>query len=263
MINSAWSGLRQYASSSDYPGVHPTKDTLNRIVEAFLSRTTVLRRAALISGRWGTPIANQAVARAIQSLSFANGPQSGFVAYLSLREFGSSICFYWNMAGLLDRGEWVAVRALQALEIETHTGKMDAVSVFPFLTYKDVDWKFLTDYERSHTAISSFLAPKFVAEARDIALSEMRADELFDQTELVIALGYVHRRLAEVGRATGMPVGRFSWKGGTLEAELKRIEALPDSDVFFQAGMLGGSKATAIPTLQKVREIQREISKYW
>ena len=140
---------------------------------------------------------------------------------------------------------------------------MNAVSVFPFLTYRDVDWKFLTGYERYRTPISFFLAPKFVAEARDIALGEMRAEELFDQTELDIALGYVHRRLAEAGRAIGMPAGRFSWKSGTLEAELKRIEELPDSDAFFEAGMLGGSQATAAPTLQKIREIQLSIASSW
>ena len=51
-----------------------------------------------------------------------------------------------------------------------------------------------------------------------------------------------------------MPIGRFGWKssGETLEAELKRIEGLPESDAFFKAGMLGGNKATAAPILQKV-----------
>ena len=226
-LNSEVEKVRQYVTGPDYPTVRPTAETLNRIVNTFMVQTEVLRRACLISGRWGVPEANQAVARAIQSLSFAAGPQSGFTTYLALREFGASICFYWNMAGLLDRGDWAAVRALQALEIGTNTGKMNAVSVFPFLTYRDVDWKFLTGYERYRTPISFFLAPKFVAEARDIALGEMRAEELFDQTELDIALGYVHRRLAEAGRAIGMPAGRFSWKSGTLEAELKRIEELP------------------------------------
>jgi hypothetical protein len=199
------------------------------------------------------------VARAIQLLSFGAEPLRGTASTtcLALGEFGASVCFYWNMAGLLDRGDWAAVFVLQSLEIGTNTGQMKAVFVLPFLIYRDVHWKFLKNYEQYHTAISFFLAPKFLAEAPDIALGETRAEKLFDQTEFAIALGYVHGRLTEAGRATGMPAGRFSWTNGTFEAELKRIEELSDSDAFFEAGMLGGSQATAAPTLQKIREIQQ------
>jgi hypothetical protein len=51
-----------------------------------------------------------------------------------------------------------------------------------------------------------------------------------------------------------MPVGRFVWKDGGqyLEEELKRIEELPDDHAFFKAGMLGGGKRIAAPTIQKV-----------
>jgi hypothetical protein len=141
---------------------------------------------------------------------------------------------------------------------------MDAVIVLPFSAY-GTDWKFLTGLERHHTPISDFLAAKFASEAPDIALSERRAEELFDQTELAIALGYVHRLLVkEPARPIGMPVGRFCWKsrGQTFEADLKRIEELSNSDAFFEAGMLGGSQAMAAPTLQKIREIQRELGRY-
>jgi hypothetical protein len=86
---------------------------------------------------------------------------------------------------------------------------------------------------------------------------------------LIAILGYVHKRLAEAGRTplsrpTGMPIGRFCWKSGgeMLETELSRIEGLPDADAFFKANMLGGSQATAAPTLQKIREIHREVGRY-
>ena len=104
--------IRRYVTGPDYPTIHPSKDTLNGIVYAFMARTEILRRACLICGRWGTPEANRAAARAIQSLSFAAVLLNGFTSYSELREFGASICFYWNMAGLLDRGDWAAVRAL-------------------------------------------------------------------------------------------------------------------------------------------------------
>ena len=63
-----------------------------------------------------------------------------------------------------------------------------------------------------------------------------------------------------------MPVGRFIWKrdGEELVDELKRIESLSDNDEFFKAGMLGGSKESAAPTLRKVREFHKNIaSQYW
>lgn len=134
----------------------------------------------------------------------------------------------------------------------------------PFSGYPySVDWRFLKGLERHRSPVSYYLAPKFVAEARDIALGEVRAEALFDEIEVAIALGYVHKLLAEGRPHSGMPSGRFCWKSGgeTLEVELKRIEGLPDSGAFFKGGMLGGSKATAAPTLQKVREIHQDISK--
>jgi hypothetical protein len=264
-LHSEVENVRRYASSPI--NVIPTNDTLNSIVNTCVARTEVLRRACLICGRWGTPGANQAVARAIESLSFSAEPLRGsaYVVYLSLREFGASVCFYWNMAGLIERGDWAAVRALQKVQVKRNRDNADAVIALPFVGYDDVDWKFLKDLEQKKTPISDFLSTKFVAEARDVALGEARAEELFDQTELAIAIGYVDGRLAGAARSIGMPIGRFSWKsGGTrLEAELKRIEELPDSDAFFKAGMLGGSQATAAPTLQKIREIHRTISTYW
>ena len=111
--------IRRYVTGPDYPTIHPSKDTLNGIIDAFMARTEILRRACLICGRWGAPEANRAVAGAIQSLSFAAVPLAGesFTDYLVLREFGASIGFYWNMAGLLERGAWAAVHALQNIEL--------------------------------------------------------------------------------------------------------------------------------------------------
>ena len=96
-------------------------------------RTEVLRRACLICGRWGTPDANKAVARAIESLSFGAEPLRGTAstACLALREFGASVSFYWNMAGLLDRQDWVAVRTLQKLGsgLIDHSQNMTAAAI--------------------------------------------------------------------------------------------------------------------------------------
>jgi hypothetical protein len=57
--------IRHYVTGPDYPASVPSSDVLNGIVDAFMARTEIMRRACLICGRWGTPEANRAVARAI------------------------------------------------------------------------------------------------------------------------------------------------------------------------------------------------------
>ena len=259
--------IRRYVTSPDYPTSRPSNDALNRIVDAFMARTEILRRACLICGRWGTRKANGAVSTAIQALSFAAVPLAGesFTNYLALREFGASIGFYWNMAGLLERGDWAAVHALQNIELRNLNGANDAVMVLPFEFYQGLDWKFLKGHDGFRAPASAFLAKRFVAEARDIALGETRSAELFAQTELNIALGHAHQK-GEGQSRTWMPVGQFVWKndGQWLEEQLKQVEGLPDDDPFFKGGMMGGSKRVAAPTIQKIRKFRDEVgNRYW
>lgn len=260
---------RRYVTGLDYPTAHPTNETLNAIVEGFMTRTEILRRACLICGRWGTVEANRAVARAIQSLSFAAEPKNGYTLYLAMREFGASICFYWSLAGLLDREAWSLIQALLTTEIKNVSDREAAVSALPFLTYESVKWQFLPGLAQHHTPMSDYLLAKFSEEASDIALTKPRADELFDKVELTIALKFAHHRVEQMKNGISwfwMPVGRFSWKGNgeILENELKRVEGLADSDAFFTAGMLGGSKTVAAPTLQAIREFHQRIAgQFW
>jgi hypothetical protein len=257
--------IREYVKSDDYPKTALSAETLNRMVDTFIARTEVLRRGCLICGRWGTPEANKRVALAVQSLSFIAEPWLGYTALESLRQFASSVCFYWNLAGLLDRRDWSAVAALESVEFRTRTGKVNAVMVLSFGTYDSVDWRFLAGFKDRKTPVSDFLAAKFVAEARDIALDANRAEDLFDGTELVIALGFAHRR-GENSPTIGMPIARFMWKDGgrKLENELNRIEGLPESDAFFKSGIIGGTKEAAAETIRKIREFHKRISDhYW
>jgi SIR2-like domain len=135
--------VRQHVTASDYPNARYNGETLNRIVNELLIRTEILRRASLICGRWGTIEANRAVGRAVQSLSFASPFMAGNVALVAMRELGASICFYWNMAGLLDRSDWKAVEELQRVKIKHTRGDVDAVTSLPFATYDSVDSSFL------------------------------------------------------------------------------------------------------------------------
>jgi hypothetical protein len=254
--------IRRYVTGPDYPTIHPSKDTLNGIVDAFMARTEILRRACLICGRWGTPEAKRAIARAIQFLSFAAEPSPDYNIYSELREFGASICFYWSMAGLRGRDpiDWAAVQALQKIELRDLLGAKDAVMILPFGRYQVDGWKFLKNLERFHAPMSVFLAKSFVAEARDIAVSEARAGELFDQTECMIGLEFASQRLLS-GSGAAMPLAHFIWKGRGqwLKEELERIEGLSDDDPFFKAGMMGGSKASAARTIREIRLWLRQV----
>jgi len=257
--------VRRYVTGAEYPVVQPTNETMNAIVESFMIRTEVLRRACLICGRWGTPEANLAVATAIQSLSFASDSKVGYNWYVSLREFGASVCFYWNLGGLIDRGSWDAIQALHNSAIKNDDGESKAVNVLPFTCYDRFDWKFLKGFEKQYTPISDYMAARFAPEASDIALGEAQGEALFDQIELAVALGYAHQR-ANSQRNFWMPFGRFIWKknGQSLGNLLDRIQGLPDGDTFFKAGMLGGSKASAALTLEAVREFQQKMAdRFW
>ena len=248
--------FRRHAAGLHHDPVPKTEHArMNEIVNSFMAQTEVLRRACSVCGRWGTPEANRAVGIAIQSLSFASESLAGDRAYARLREFGASICFYWNMAGLLgrnDRNYWAAVHALQKLKLRELNGAKDAVMVLPFRWYED--WKFLKNPERFREPMSALLSQSFVAEARDIAVSEARGEELFDQTELMIGLEFAYQRVHS-GIEAVMPVGQFIWKrrGQWLEEELEKIVGLSNDDPFFKAGLMGGSKKSAARTIQEIR----------
>jgi SIR2-like domain len=249
--------FRRHAAGLNHdPFPKPENERMNEIVNSFMAHTELLRRACLICGRWGTSEANRAVGIAIQSLSFASESLAGDSAYTRLRESGASICFYWNMAGLLGRDpiDWAAVHALQKLKLRDLNGAKDAVMVLPFHSYQ-VNWKFLKNLERSHEPMSAFLAQSFAAEARDIAVTEARGEELFDRTELIIALEYAHQRV-QSGSRFGMPTGRFVPKnrGQWLDDELEKVAALSNDDRFFKAGLMGGGQAYAASTIKEIRQ---------
>jgi SIR2-like domain len=188
--------FRHYAAGLNHdPFPKPENERMNEILNSFMAQSEVLRRACLVCGRWGTPKANRAVGTAIQSLSFASESLAGDRAYTRLREFGASICFYWNMAGLLGRDpiDWTAIRALQKLKLRDFNGVNDAVMALPFRWYEE--WTFLRNPERFREPLSALLSQIFIVEARDIAVYGARGEELFDQTELTIGLEVAHQRL--------------------------------------------------------------------
>ncbi|POR50011.1 SIR2 family protein [Bosea psychrotolerans] len=261
--------VRRYVTGPDYPNDgrpgEPLNDTMNAIVSDLMARTEIIRRAVLVCGRWGTTAANRAVVRAIQELSSAGDARSGTVQLLSLRDFGASICFYWNLAGLLDLGDWSMAKALLHAEIKGGHSVEPMFNALPFVSYEHVDWKFLKGLGDKIVPISEFLFDAFKREARDIALMMDRSDELFDATEFAAALEFANYRAHGGGSWFWMPAGRFIWKrrGQFLKDTFAEIERRDDSHPAFKAGLVGGSKAKATITLKAAGEfVEKHFSRY-
>ena len=259
--------IRTYISGPDYP-ISSNVNSLNGIVSQFITRTELLRRACLICGRWGTKEANQAVVSAIKSLVISE-KNCGYVALAELQKFAASICFYWNLAGIIDHRDWVAAQTLISTEMNTRHGKKLLIELLPFNCFDSVQWKFLTGLERQPTPISDFVQAIFISEAGGISVNSMRADELFDETELLVCITFGHNRLRQDPErriSFYMPIGRFMCKGmrDLLPRQLDRLAALPDGDPLFQSGLLGRNQTEAKPTLDAARKFHEMFTNsFW
>jgi hypothetical protein len=182
---------------------------------------------------------------------------------LALRNIGASICFYWNLAGILAREDWFAARACLQAKLRHDSGEIPFASVLPLMAFESTDWKFLKGLENRTVPGSDFFSEIFKSDANDISIAEDESDYLFDKTEIVVMLEFSHHRIDRVEKSGVwffMPVGSFIWRehGRQLKETLERISALPDTDPFFKAGLLGGSNAKAAPTLKKIRDFAQE-----
>ena len=261
--------VRSFVTGPEYPKNQLTIETFTALIGAFVSKTEVFRRSCLICGRWGTAEANRSVVRAIQSLSFAAEPQGGFTWNIALREFGASLTYYWNLAGLVDGNRWPLVYDLTYFEIQTNVDKHPSVFLLPPSAYESVDWKFIKGRERHHTPVSDFLFDQFAVDAaKDISINEKQADALFDRMEFFISLEVAVVRLKLVqdkGLWFWVPFGRYLWKGrgANWQEAMAEYEALPDASPLFAAGLLGGSKSAAGPVFTAVREFLPQVRRTW
>ena len=261
--------VRSFVTGPEYPKNQLTSETFTALIGAFVSKTEVFRRSCLICGRWGTAEANRSVVRAIQSLSFAAEPQGGFTWNIALREFGASLTYYWNLAGLVDGNRWPLVYDLTYFEIQTNVDKHPSVFLLPPSAYESVDWKFIKGRERHHTPVSDFLFDQFAVDAaKDISINEKQADALFDRMEFFISLEVAVVRLKLVqdkGLWFWVPFGRYLWKGrgANWQEAMAEYEALPDASPLFAAGLLGGSKSAAGPVFTAVREFLPQVRRTW
>ncbi len=261
--------VRGWVAGPEYPKNELNKETFNATIDAFISKTEVLRRSCLICGRWGTENANKLVVRAIQSLSFAAGFQGGCNSNNSLKEFGASLVFYWNLAGLVYGNRWILTCELTHLELETDTNINRAVLLLPPSAFDYIDWKFIIGEEKKVTPVSNFLFYHFSVDAtKDVSASEKQTDALFDQVEFLISLEAAVVRLKlvqDTGLRFWIPFGRYLWKsrGASWLEAIAKYEALPDASPLYAAGLLGGSKSAAEPIFAEVKDFLPKVRHNW
>ncbi len=259
--------IRAYVSGPDYPCNPLTKASFNAAVELFLSKTEIIRRSCLICGRWGTVEANKSVVRAMQSVSFAAEFPHGIASNISLREFGASLIFYWNLAGIVEEKRWTLAHELIKTEIKKLDKKFPAVALLPPTKYYDTDWSLLNNSDESRTPVSDLLFQFFTKEAMaDIFLIQRQAEELFNRVELLVSLeaAVVYLRNAvEPGRLREVPIGRYQWNRGhkVWQEAIDEYEALPETSPIYVAGLLGGSKDEAALVFREMREYLQRVSR--
>lgn len=256
--------IRQYVSGSDYPKDNSVS-ALNGIVAAFMAKTEILRRACLICGRWGTEEANKTVAKTITSLVISHESGGGLADLASMRDFAASICFYWNMLGLLEQSKFKETQYTFTTKTEEQNKiETNLVSKLPFLCFDYVNWKFLSGRENRKTAISDFMLEKFSSEAKDILIAPRNAEKLFDAAEMLVCLSFARQRnklVETTGISFWAPVGRFIWSMSStaLSAEIDRIANLPEKDPLIASELIGSNNHEAQETLTSVRTFFRAL----
>lgn len=246
-----------------YPKSAPTIETLNGIVSDFMKLTETLRRACIISGRWGTSRANKEIAKTIKLLCFSERDSSGYTAYSSLVKMASSICFYWHIAGLLYGEKWREIHKLVTTKIKNDGIDSTLLSVLPFVSYRHIDWKFLPGLENQTTPVSDYMFEIFTKEASDIFLTDEQSFSLFNHLELTLSLETVAEQVQSKSYIWPL-VGRYIWqtRDSIITSELARITALDEADSFFSMGMMGGSKAVAMQVIEEAKRCYGEMGRY-
>lgn len=256
--------IRRFVTGSEFP---TTVDAaaLNRLVQAVIARTEVLRRVSLICGRWGTEEANNTVKRAIQSLIISPEFGNGLTTLIELRDFAASLCFYWNVTGLLERENWTGIHQIFQDTIKYRGVDTRIVQKLPLDAFEEHRWKLLAGLDQRKTPASDLLFELFKVESVDISVGGPRVEELFDRAEVIISIGFAHNRVTESEKHSWfwMPAGRFVWKYPTspLQVELNRIAEMTDEDPFLKAKLLGGSKATAKLVTDAIRTYSQELKR--
>lgn len=186
--------VKEYVTSEDYP-FHPQNNNLSEeqkiknLVDAFVARTEILRRACLICGRWGTDKANREAIEVIRSLVFEELGING--VNFGLRKFGASLCFYWHAIGIIEAKNWLFLKELFYTQIKDSSGVMrPLVYQLPPQCWDDFHSLCPQNSQNKNLVREIFLGG-INKETKDIALSGSRVEQLHLFTEFYIAIGYI------------------------------------------------------------------------
>jgi hypothetical protein len=253
--------IGNFITGSEYPRQVPTPEAINALIARLVSMSESLRRACLVSGRWGTPQANREVGRAIRSLGSWDRAIGQYSYWAVLRPFCASLCFYWALAGALVRGDLETVRNLMHTQVTRASGEVAAVTALPLLALGPIEWNVLTGYEQRRMPASDFLFELLETEITCAAVNPIEAESLFDSLELLISLEFSHLRPRQsaVGNATRWSrtlLGRYVCERGN-DGLLERLAAyrnLPVDHLLLYAGLLGGKPEAAARAAEVVRQ---------
>lgn len=258
--------IRDFVTGSEYPTASPDSAAMNSLVITMFNRTEILRKSALICGRWGTLEANKIFLRSLRSLMLAPTAGGGFETWISFRNFSASLCFYWVLAGILDREDYPLFRSLLEAPMPSRVGdEPAAVEVLPLLTYGSVDWRFLTGLENNKASASLWLAGRLEPELDLINVTQADRPNLVDQLELLVALEFGNRRRVLMKKTSihfWIPPGRFFWRdwGDYLTQQLDTYAKMPADHPMLLAGLFGGTPASAAETAKLIGDLKSQVA---
>jgi len=252
LLQSAVGTIRDFIDT-DWPSTPPDGPTFNALLEAIAAHSEDLRRMMLICGRWGTANAISEAVAAIRDLSYRGDVRSGYSLWTSMRELPAVICFYWLVAGSIARDDLTVTKGILTSTISNGRSRAPLVTALNF-ALDDINWKAMKGLERHYYPQSVYAGEMMKLDARFIALNEQRATQLYADTEHLISLEFAYQRLREAER-TGIwfwaPGGDFLW-----DTSPRRFAGLSEEGYspLIEAGLLGGSEASASAALQAYRE---------
>ena len=188
--------IRDYVTGPDFPfdpnyitRQSSNEDNAKSLAEIFIVKTEILRRAALICGRWGTDKASLQIIEVIRSLAFEDQKDD---TNIETKKFGASLVFYWFLSSLIEAKKWLLASQLMRYDIENYKGESQPmVYVMPPQSWSE-DIGFLNPrLSNNKSLVQNLFFENLKKELKDISLSSMHIDELIIKTEFYICLEYI------------------------------------------------------------------------
>lgn len=214
----------------------------------FVERTEILRKSALICGRWGTFNAKKLMFEKLLDICYRNVRPNGILSLLLMRDFGFGICCYWMIAGIINSDEWVLLKNILTTDMNYDGRNTVAVEVIPLTLYR-IDWTSINEYENHLTPISGFVFNLFKTESEVISLTPEKSEFLFDEVEMILAIQFHH----VAPNKKHFCLGRFAWKE-QHDKLLSRYDNLDKNSPILQSGLFGGTPENVSAAVRRIRD---------